>query len=146
MIIVLKQNTKPEQLENLEAWIHSMGIETHVSIGKTHTIIGLVGDTSQVDMDLVRALDIVENVKRIQEPFKNANRKFHNEDLVVDIGGVSITDGNTLDEQIAADERRQKIEKEIAKLEKQARAEKQPKKKFELVQRIRTLQKQLDLL
>mgnify|MGYP001054703070 CR=1 FL=1 len=87
MIIVLKQNTKPEQLENLEAWIHSMGIETHVSIGKTHTIIGLVGDTSQVDMDLVRALDIVENVKRIQEPFKNANRKFHNEDLVVDIGG-----------------------------------------------------------
>ena len=50
MIIVLKQNTKPEQLENLEAWIHSMGIETHVSIGKTHTIIGLVGDTSQVDM------------------------------------------------------------------------------------------------
>lgn len=43
MIIVLKQNTKPEQLENLEAWIHSMGIETHVSIGKTHTIIGLVG-------------------------------------------------------------------------------------------------------
>ena len=43
MIIVLKQNTKPEQLENLEAWIHSMGIETHVSIGKNHTIIGLVG-------------------------------------------------------------------------------------------------------
>ena len=67
------------------------------------------------------------------------------ENIVVDIG-VSITDGNTLDEQIAADERRQKIEKEIAKLEKQARAEKQPKKKFELVQRIRTLQKQLDLL
>ena len=94
MIIVLKQNTKPEQLENLEAWIHSMGIETHVSIGKTHTIIGLVGDTSQVDMDLVRALDIVENVKRIQEPFKNANRKFHNEDLVVDIGGVKIGGGN----------------------------------------------------
>ena len=97
MIIVLKQNTKPEQLENLEAWIHSMGIETHVSIGKTHTIIGLVGDTSQVDMDLVRALDIVENVKRIQEPFKNANRKFHNEDLVVDIGGVKIGGGRSGD-------------------------------------------------
>ena len=94
MIIVLKQNTKPEQLENLEAWIHSMGIETHVSIGKSHTIIGLVGDTSQVDMDLVRALDIVESVKRIQEPFKNANRKFHNDDLVVDIGGVKIGGGN----------------------------------------------------
>ncbi len=61
------------------------------------------------------------------------------ENIVVDIGGVSIADGNTLDEQIAADERRQKIEKEIAKLEKQARAEKQPKKKFELVQKIHRL-------
>ena len=65
------------------------------------------------------------------------------ENIVVDIGGVSIADGNTLDEQIAADERRQKIEKEIAKLEKQARAEKQPKKKFELVQRIRQLEKEV---
>lgn len=61
-------------------------------------------------------------------------------------GEVNIADGNTLDEQIAADERRQRIEKEIAKLEKQARAEKQPKKKFELVQRVRALQKQLDVL
>ena len=65
------------------------------------------------------------------------------ENIVVDIGGVSIADGNTLDEQIAADERRQKIEKEIAKLEKQARAEKQPKKKFELVQQIKRLKEEL---
>ncbi len=64
--------------------------------------------------------------------------------IVVDIGGVSIADGNTLDEQIAADERRQKIEKEIAKLEKQARAEKQPKKKFELVQQIKKLKEELE--
>lgn len=62
---------------------------------------------------------------------------------MVDIGEVSIADGNTLDEQIAADERRQKMEKEIAKLEKQARAEKQPKKKFELVQQIRQLEKEV---
>lgn len=61
---------------------------------------------------------------------------------MVDIGEVSIADGNTLDEQIAADERQQKIEKEIAKLEKQARAEKQPKKKFELVQRIKSLKEE----
>lgn len=65
------------------------------------------------------------------------------ENIVVDIGEVSIADGNTLDEQIAADERRQKIEKELAKLEKQARAEKQPKKKFELVQQIRQLEKEV---
>lgn len=61
------------------------------------------------------------------------------ENIVVDIGGVSIADGNTLDEQIAADEKRQKIEREIARLEKLARAERQPKKKFELVQRIKQL-------
>lgn len=66
------------------------------------------------------------------------------ENIVVDIGGVSIADGNTLDEQIAADERRQKIEKEIAKLEKQARAEKQPKKKFELVQQIKMLERRIN--
>ena len=68
------------------------------------------------------------------------------ENIVVDIGGVSIADGNTLDEQIAADECRQKIEKEIAKLEKQARAEKQPKKKFELVQQIRKLNTEMGKL
>lgn len=94
MIVVLKQDTKPEQMENLKSWIHSMGIETHVSVGQNHTIIGLVGDTAQIDIDLVGSLDIVESVKRIQEPFKNANRKFHNEDLVVDIGGVKIGGGN----------------------------------------------------
>ena len=63
------------------------------------------------------------------------------ENIIMQIGGITIDQGNTLDEQIAADEYRQKIEKEIAKLEKQARAEKQPKKKFELAQRVRALKK-----
>ncbi len=94
MIVVLKQNVKQEQVENLKAWIHSLGLDTHISVGKQHTIIGLVGDTSQVDMDLVGALDIVESVKKIQEPFKNANSKFHGEPLVVDVAGVKIGGGN----------------------------------------------------
>ena len=94
MVVVLKPNTKAEQIENLKAWLGSLGITTHISQGVNHTIIGLVGDTSVVDMDLIRALDIVENVQRIQEPFKNANRKFHHDDLVVDIGGVKIGGGN----------------------------------------------------
>lgn len=94
MVVVLKPNTKQEQIENLKAWLESMDIATHISQGLNHTIIGLVGDTSVVDMDLIRALDIVENVQRIQEPFKNANRKFHNQDLVVDVGGVKIGGGN----------------------------------------------------
>lgn len=63
------------------------------------------------------------------------------ENIIMQIGGITIDQGNTLDEQIAADEYRQKIEKEIAKLEKQARAEKQPRKKFELVQRVKALKK-----
>lgn len=94
MVVVLKPDTKEEQIDNLKAWLASIGIQTHISKGVNHTIIGLVGDTSAVDMDLVRALDIVENVQRIQEPFKNANRKFHNEELVVDINGVKIGGGN----------------------------------------------------
>ncbi len=65
------------------------------------------------------------------------------ENIIMQIGGITIDQGNTLDEQIAADERRQKIEKEIAKLEKQARAEKQPKKKFELAQQIKKLKDEL---
>lgn len=65
------------------------------------------------------------------------------ENIIMQIGGITIDQGNTLDEQIAADEHRQKIEKEIAKLEKQARAEKQPKKKFELVQQIKKLKDEL---
>ncbi len=68
------------------------------------------------------------------------------ENLIVAVGGVEIEQGNTLDEQIKIDEKRQKLEKEIAKLEKQARAEKQPKKKFDMVQRLREYQKKLEEL
>lgn len=68
------------------------------------------------------------------------------ENVVVAVGGVDIEQGNTLDGQIEIDEKRQKLEKEIAKLEKQARAEKQPKKKFEMVQRLREYQKKLEKL
>lgn len=93
MIVVLKSGTKQEQIENLKDWLRSMGIDTHISTGTSHTIVGLVGDTAAVDMDLVRSLDIVENVQRIQEPFKNANKKFHDKNLCVDINGVKIGGG-----------------------------------------------------
>lgn len=94
MIVVLKNGTKQDQIDNLKTWLSSMNIDTHISVGVNHTIIGLVGDTTVVDMDLVRSLDIVENVQRIQEPFKNANKKFHNGRLTVEVGGVKIGDGN----------------------------------------------------
>lgn len=68
------------------------------------------------------------------------------ENIVIAVGGVNIEKGNTLDEQIEINEKKQKLEKEIAKLEKQARAEKQPKKKFELVLKVRSLKQEMDLL
>ncbi|WP_295211519.1 DUF4391 domain-containing protein [Ruminococcus sp.] len=64
------------------------------------------------------------------------------ENIVAQIGGITIVDNNTIDEQIQLDESRQKLEKEIAKLEKLARSEKQPRKKYELVQQLRKLQKE----
>ena len=76
MIIILKNNPDKDQLENLEYWLSGMGIKVHPTVGTGKTILGLVGDTSRVDIDLISALDIVEDVKRVQEPFKNANRKF----------------------------------------------------------------------
>ncbi|MBR1983241.1 MAG: 3-deoxy-7-phosphoheptulonate synthase [Clostridia bacterium] len=87
MIIVIKQNHEQKQLDNLIKWVKQQGVEVDLSVGSHSTILGLVGDTSKVDIDLVRSLDIVENVKRIQEPFKCANRKFHPDDTIVDIKG-----------------------------------------------------------
>ena len=90
MIVIVKKNTDVKQQENLIAWLRSMEIDIHVSEGVAHTVLGLVGDTSAVDIDLLRALDIVEDVKRIQEPYKNANRKFHEEDTVIPVEGTQI--------------------------------------------------------
>ena len=94
MIVVLKHNPNRDQLESLIAWLQDKGIIIHTSIGEAHTILGLVGDTSQLDIDLIAALDIVEDVKRVQEPYKNANRKFHPEDTVVTVGNAKIGGGN----------------------------------------------------
>ncbi len=88
MIIVVKQQHEEKQLDNLVKWIKNQGLEVDLSKGHNTTILGLVGDTSKVDIDLVKSLDIVESVKRIQEPFKCVNRKFHPEDTIVDINGV----------------------------------------------------------
>lgn len=93
MIIILKNNPDKDQLENLEYWLSGMGIKVHPTVGTGMTILGLVGDTSRVDIDLISALDIVEDVKRVQEPFKNVNRKFHPDDTVIDVGGVKIGGG-----------------------------------------------------
>lgn len=88
MIVTIKPNSNPVQVKRLTKWITDLGLDVHVSEGEKSTIIGLVGDTSKVDIDLIRSLDIVEAVTRIQEPYKNANRKFHPDDTIVDVAGV----------------------------------------------------------
>lgn len=93
MIIILKNNPDPDQLSNLTYWLNGMGVQVHPTVGSSQTILGLVGDTSRIDMDLIKALDIVENVKRVQEPFKNANRKFHPDDTVIKVGNAMIGGG-----------------------------------------------------
>ncbi|MBE6030847.1 MAG: 3-deoxy-7-phosphoheptulonate synthase [Clostridiales bacterium] len=94
MIIVLKENPNKEQLEFFLAWLEDKGFQIHQSIGESHMILGLVGDTATLDIDLITALDIVDNVKRVQEPYKKANRKFHPEDTVIDLGCTKIGGGN----------------------------------------------------
>ena len=90
MIVVLKKNHDKNQLNNLMSWLESRNISVHPTHGKMHTILGLVGDTSAVDIEMLRALDIVADVKRVQEPYKNANRKFHEEDTIVSVGNTQI--------------------------------------------------------
>ena len=90
MIAVLKQGASDKQIDNLSSWLKSQGLGVHISKGETHTVIGLVGDTTKIDEDLLRGLDMVETVKRISEPFKSANRKFHPDDSVIKVGNTSV--------------------------------------------------------
>lgn len=94
MIVLLKPNPDKAQLDSLIKWLESKGVEIHPTVGTTQTILGLVGDTSHLDIDLISALDIVAGVRRVQEPYKNANRKFHPDDTVVKVGNTSIGGGN----------------------------------------------------
>ena len=83
MIIALKKEIRKEEREKLISWLESYGVKTHISEGEFQTVIGLVGDTTRIDTDLISGLDIVQSVTRISEPFKKANRKFHPDDTVV---------------------------------------------------------------
>lgn len=94
MIVVLKSNVDKEKQDRLVDWLKESGVDVHVSVGEFQTVLGLVGDTAKIDTDLVESLDIVDSVKRVTETFKQANRKFHPEDTVVNVGDVKIGGGN----------------------------------------------------
>ena len=94
MIAVLKNGTTPAQREHLIGWLKRMGLEVHISQGQEMTVLGLIGDTSRVDLELLESLEIVQSVRRVSEPFKQANRKFHPRDTVVEVGNARIGGGN----------------------------------------------------
>ena len=94
MIVVLKKDANKEKQDKLIDWLKGMGLGIHVSKGDFQTVLGLIGDTSKVDMDLIGSLDIVDSVKRVTDTFKCVNRQFHPDDTVVEVGDVKIGGGN----------------------------------------------------
>lgn len=94
MIVILRKDPDKRQLDYLTSWLESKDIQIHPTVGVNRTIWGLVGDTSKLDINLIASLDIVEDVKRVQEPYKNANRKFHPLDTVFQVGDAVIGGGS----------------------------------------------------
>jgi len=94
MVIVLKQKYEQKQFDNLLKWLDNLNLKTTLVKGDQSAILGLIGDTSVVDIDMIKAIDIVESVRRIQEPFKAANRKFHPDDTIIDVIGRKVGGGN----------------------------------------------------
>ena len=94
MIAVLKHGTTLTQRQHLVDWLKNMDLDVHISEGAEVTVLGLIGDTSRVDMELLKSLEMVDTVKRVSEPYKQANRKFHPKDTVIEIGDVKIGGGH----------------------------------------------------
>ena len=94
MIAVLRNGTTSDQRQQLIDLLNHMNLDVHISEGVGTTVLSLIGDTSHIDMDLLKSLDMVESVKRISEPYRWANRKMHPEDTIVEIGDVRIGGGN----------------------------------------------------
>ncbi len=94
MIVVLKHGVAQDKRDQLIDWLKSQGLNIHISEGMYQTVLGLVGDTTRVDMDLIGSLGIVDSVTRVTEPFKCCNRKFHPDDTVVDVSGVPVGGGH----------------------------------------------------
>jgi len=94
MIVILKASATEEKQNQLIEWLRGQSLGVHISRGEYQTVLGLIGDTSRVDMDLIASLDIVDSVKRVSDPFKCCNRKFHPDDTVIEVRGAKIGGGN----------------------------------------------------
>ncbi len=94
MIVIMKPSATPCQIDGLKKEFESLGLQIHLSQGVNTTLMGLVGDTTRIDMGKIASMDIVEEVKRIQEPYKKANRKFHPQNTVIRVGDAVIGGGD----------------------------------------------------
>ena len=94
MIVILKHGVDKEMRQPLIEWLQSQKLGVHISEGDYQTVLGLIGDTAHVDMDLIASLGIVDSVKRVSDPFKCCNRKFHPEDTIVTVGDTKFGAGH----------------------------------------------------
>ena len=94
MIVILKEHADKQKVEALKQDLQAMGFSLHISDGESTKILGLVGDTSKISEDHLMANEVVEQVRRIQEPYKKANRKMHPQDTVIDVAGKKIGGGH----------------------------------------------------
>ena len=94
MIAVLKPDTSEEQKDKLIEWLKAQNVDVHISKGKEYTVLGLVGNTEAIDVELLESLSIVDSVKRVSEPFKKSNRKFHPENTLIKVGDACFGDGS----------------------------------------------------
>ena len=94
MIAVLKPNTSTQQMDLLIQWLEKMDLQVRIYPANDVTVLGLIGDLRQLDPELLLSMEIVDRVQRVSEPFKQANRKFHPQDTVVQVGNVAIGGGN----------------------------------------------------
>ena len=94
MIIVLKQDAPKDKIHEFCTELEGMGLQINDSKGSESHILGLIGDTKAVAESWVLANPVVETCRRVTEPYKKANRKFHPDDSVIDVDGVKIGGGN----------------------------------------------------
>ena len=94
MTPVLKPDTSEEQKDKLIEWLKAQNVDVHISKGKEYTVLGLVGNTEAIDVELLESLSIVDSVKRVSEPFKKSNRQFHPENTLIKVGDACFGDGS----------------------------------------------------
>ena len=90
MVIVMKPGTPEQEWKKIKENLEGRGYQINEIVGSGQTILGVIGDTSALDMNMLKVNECVDKVMRVQEPFKRANRSFHPEDSVIDVSGVKI--------------------------------------------------------